>query len=178
MATIPPERWLPIRGWERYEVSDLGRVRSLRHKWGPRLVPLVLKPKFAARDGYPRVTLYCGSPRTPVTRLVHHLVLQAFAGPCPDGMEARHGPGGRQDARLVNLCWGTHSDNVGADRVRDGTINRGERHPLAQLTAADVAAIRSRPGEPRRALAAEFGTSPGNIGHILRGESWSYPVSE
>jgi hypothetical protein len=62
--------------------------------------------------------------------------------------------------------------------VRDGTINRGERHPLAKLTAADVAAIRSRAGESRRVLAAEFGVSTANIGHILRGESWSYPASE
>ena len=30
-----PEHWLPVRGWEGlYEVSDLGRVRSLGRKGG------------------------------------------------------------------------------------------------------------------------------------------------
>jgi hypothetical protein len=180
MATIPPERWLPVPGWERYEVSDLGRVRSLRHKWGPRPSPLLLKPKIAARDGYPRVSLYCGSPRSPVTRLVHHLVLLAFVGPCPEGQEAGHGPGGRTDTRLVNLCWGTHSDNVGADRVRDGTINRGERHGMAKLTSADVAELRCRgaAGESQRGLANEFGVRRQTVNRIINGKSWSYSTGE
>ena len=39
-ATIPdePERWLPVPGWEGlYEVSDLGRVRSLPRPRRPKM---------------------------------------------------------------------------------------------------------------------------------------------
>lgn len=53
-----PEQWLPVPGWEGlYEVSDLGRVRSLRRKGGRNrwyggkvLVPYLNK-------GYPTVPL-------------------------------------------------------------------------------------------------------------------------
>jgi hypothetical protein len=175
MSTIP-ERWLPVTGWEcRYEVSDLGRVRSLRHHYGPRTVPRTLKWKFDGK-GYPRVTLYSGSPRTPRDRAVHHLVLEAFVGPCPEDMEARHGPGGRTDARLVNLCWGTRTDNNTADKLRDGTDNRGERHGNAKLTAEAVITIRRRAaaGELQKVLAREFGVARQTISTVVLKRSWAH----
>src|SRR5262249_4354731 len=43
---------------------------------------------------------------------VHRLVLEAFVGPCPPGMEARHVNGIKTDNRLVNLQWGTHRQNM------------------------------------------------------------------
>lgn len=43
---------------------------------------------------------------------VHRLVLTAFVGPCPDGMECLHGEGGALDNRLTNLRWGTKSENM------------------------------------------------------------------
>jgi NUMOD4 motif len=87
-----PERWLPVPGWERlYEVSDLGRVRSLPRKGGNNrwyggkvLVPYPHK-------GYPVVPLCRGGQRT--MRAIHQLVLEAFAGPCPPGMQACHNNG-------------------------------------------------------------------------------------
>lgn len=52
----------------------------------------------------------------------------------------------------------------------------GERRPQARLTAEQVIAIRQRhaAGESRPALAAEFGTSNANIGHILNGNTWRH----
>lgn len=180
MTTITPERWLPVPGWEqRYEVSDMGRVCSLWHRWGPRDIPLLLKPKTACADGKSRVVLCRGRAGKPVTRLVHHLVLEAFVGPRPDGEEARHGPGGARDNRLANLCWGTHSENVGADRVRDGTANRGERHGMARLTAANATEIRRRHagGDAPRLLAEEFGVDRSTISNIVTGKAWAHLLS-
>src|ERR1700739_1529662 len=37
-------------------------------------------------------------------------------------MEACHGPGGKTDNRLSNLRWATRSENLGADKRRDGTM--------------------------------------------------------
>lgn len=51
---------------------------------------------------------------------VHVLVAAAFLGPRPDGMDIRHGPGGRLDNSPENLCYGTRKDNV-QDSVTDGT---------------------------------------------------------
>lgn len=169
------ECWLPVPGWEGlYEVSDLGRVRSLprrgTHKnrlYGGKL----LKPSVNAYGYY--VVGLCRD-RTMLLRFVHRLVLSAFAGPCPDGMEARHGPGGSLDNRLANLCWGTPSDNQ-MDRVRDGTTNRGERSANAKLTQEIVEECRRRfaAGESQSALAREFGVVVSTMHEAIRGITWT-----
>src|SRR5690606_17793610 len=58
-----------------------------------------------------------GSQSSP---LVHRLVLKAFDGPPPRGHEALHANGVRDDNRLENLSWGTHSENQ-LDQVDHGT---------------------------------------------------------
>lgn len=117
------EMWKPVVGWEGlYEVSNHGRVRSLdrtiQTKRGPwRYKGKVLSPGVN-RHGYPMVHLKNASSKKMAK--VHRLVLEAFVGPCPDGMEGCHNNGIRDDARLVNLRWDTHSANE-YDRRRHGT---------------------------------------------------------
>lgn len=109
------ERWLPVVGWDGYyEVSDLGNVRSVdrvitrsdgqERFWSGRQ----LQHGFN-RHGYPMVHLSRHS--SPITKKVHHLVLEAFVGPRPDGMEACHNNGDRSDPSLSNLRWDTPSAN-------------------------------------------------------------------
>lgn len=68
-------------------------------------------------------------------RYVHHLVLEAFVGPRPHGMQCRHINGNSLDNRLKNLAWGTPSED-NYDRVRHGTHQHSRRklckygHPL------------------------------------------------
>lgn len=52
--------------------------------------------------------------------LIHRLVLSAFVGPCPDGMEGCHSDGNPKNNALENLRWDTPSANA-RDRVRHGT---------------------------------------------------------
>ena len=114
------ENWKPIPGFEgHYEVSDHGQIRSLDRpgRDGRRLAGRVMRQSTSAA-GYRRVNLV--REGTHFTQLVHRAVLLAFVGPCPDGMEACHGPSGPADNRLSNLRWGTHSDN-NLDRVAYGT---------------------------------------------------------
>ena len=78
------------------------------------------------------------------TRLVHQLVLEAFVGPKPPGCESRHLDGNRTNASLVNLVWGTRSENR-MDSARHGTLSalrRGEKAPAAKLSDADVVMMR------------------------------------
>lgn len=106
------ERWLPVRGFPGYTVSDMGRVR------GPQKM-LSCNPTHA--DGRLRVVLYRRGKK--YTRLVYRLVLEAFVGPCPPGHEARHYPDNdRSNNRLSNLSWSTHLVNAN-DMVRHGTVN-------------------------------------------------------
>lgn len=52
--------------------------------------------------------------------LVHRLVAAAFLGPCPPGMQVRHGDGTRDNNQIGNLCYGSPRDNT-QDAMRDGT---------------------------------------------------------
>lgn len=116
------ERWLPVEGWP-YEVSDLGRVRTVPHtvtraNGSPYRVGSRILRHGTVKGGYQVVMLKDLDRKA--TRKVHHLVLEAFVGPRPDGTECLHGPGGPADNRLGNLRWGTRSENA-HDKKRDGT---------------------------------------------------------
>jgi hypothetical protein len=109
------------------------------------------------------------------SRLVHHLVMEAFVGTRPEGMECRHLNGVPHDNRLSNLKWGTPKENQ-ADRIGHGTSNRGSRHGMSKLTADQVRAIRrmSRSGATQPELASAFSVSETNIRHILSGRTWAH----
>ena len=115
-----PELWRDIPGYEgAYQVSSRGRVRSL-----PRVIPIydrrhqvsysrpcpgkILRQAVCDRAGHVSVHLgkYCrGIP-------VHQLVMLAFHGPPPPGMETMHLNGIPTDNRPENLRYGTHSENM------------------------------------------------------------------
>lgn len=169
----PPERWLPVPGYEgRYDVSDLGRVRSRKKDRRTASRGGVLKPGLNGA-GYLIVVLYRGRERWTVA--IHRLVLLAFVGPCPDGQEVRHGPNGRLDNRLSQLRYGTPCENY-EDQRRDGTARRGGQYAHAKLTDQIVLACRNRAaaGETSKSLAAEFGVAASTIQRIIRGQKWSY----
>lgn len=126
MDDAMPERWLPVVGYEGfYEVSDLGRVRSL-----PRLIVCrnghtrnwpgkVLSPYISPKDGYQRTPLSVNGVKTGPL-LVHRLVAEAFLGECPEGQEVRHLDGDPGNNVLTNLVYGTHAENM-QDMLRHGT---------------------------------------------------------
>jgi len=170
------EMWKPVLGYEGlYEVSDRGNVRGLLRSYKPRLRGDLLTPGLSS--GKLTVALYNRNdePRRK-TRLVHHLVLEAFAEPRPPGHEGCHGPGGPLDNRWPeNVYWATPSQNQ-QDRVRDGTSNRGERQWQSKLTAEIVTECRRRyaVGETQRALAAEFGVTGPTMSNAVTGETWTW----
>jgi len=117
------ETWRPILGYEgQYEVSDFGRVRGLsrRVRDGRRIEGRILKLDHSDKRGYLRAGLVSMDGRQR-KRLVHRLVLEAFAGPAPaNSPHCRHLNGDPSDCHLGNLKWGTVSENA-HDRVRHGT---------------------------------------------------------
>lgn len=137
VASLAGEVWKPVVGYDGiYEVSSLGRVKSLTrydasgHRRNGRLLAL------AHYQGYPFVNLNYTAGRygRNNTRRVHRLVLEAFVGPCPDGMECCHNNGIRDDNRVENLRWDTHAGNQ-ADKVAHGTIATPVRNDKKLLGA-------------------------------------------
>lgn len=152
------ETWRPIVGCL-YEVSDLGRVRSL-------VSGKVLKP-FKKRE-YRRVAIGGKS------MVVHRLVLEAFQGPCPPGHESGHIDGNPANNALTNLAWITKRENA-YHRLLHGTMLFGRRNPAARLDEDVVREIRAQAGRvSQRGLAARFGVGPSTIRRVLTGKRWSW----
>lgn len=116
------ERWMPIVGYEGYyEVSDLGRVRSLERIVSRGGAPMRVRERIRrcnkGKDGRIDVVLARGGVNR--TLLVHRLVLTTFVGPQPEGQEGCHWNGDASDNRLANLRWDTRSGNR-LDMIRHG----------------------------------------------------------
>ena len=127
------EEWLPIVDFSNYFVSNQGRVKSTKRKDKP----IILKPWLAR--GYPTVSL----SRDGVMHKfqVHTLVLNAFVGPCPEGMLCLHGDNNSTNNCISNLHWGTHAENM-KQMVDD---NRSHRHSQRQFTPEQIREIRASP---------------------------------
>lgn len=150
------EKWLPVVGYEgSYEVSDTGRVRSLdrvvrgrdgglRHIRGATLKPTT------KRRGHLAVSLHDDGRKS--NRLVHQLVLEAFAGPRPAKCVTLHADDNPQNNSISNLAWGSHSDNM-VDRVRNGKhhlANRTHCKRGHEFTPENTVSGRGRGGRKRR----------------------------
>lgn len=174
------EEWLPVIGYEgSYEVSNMGRVRSLDRVQTMKngvtrpFRGKMLTPCWSRSSPYPGV--YVSNDRRV---LVHHLVMAAFVGPRPEGHHVNHKNGIQQDNRLSNLEYVTVSENVlhayriGLSRAHP---KRGEDSPLSKLTAQQVRYIRSQRGKKsHRRLAEELGCSKGAVSHIMMGLNWKH----
>lgn len=109
------EEWRPVVGFEGlYEVSNLGRVRSLdrivkRVKTGQLFCRgQILKPLRLA-TGYSRVDL--AKNKKHFHKAIHRLVAEAFI-PNPEKKPyVNHINGERSDNRVLNLEWADNSDN-------------------------------------------------------------------
>ena len=176
------EEWRPVVGWEGlYEVSSLGRVRSLDHVnecyRSGRLVRRLFKGKIRRlhldKKGYPHVGLNKNGVGT--TKAVHILVAEAFLGPRPEGMQVAHGDGDSGNPRLSNLRWATQIENA-HDALIHGVRPMGERCGPSKLTWAEVNEIRRIGGSmTQAALAERFGVRQTTILSILLNRSWRDP---
>ena len=180
------ENWRPVLGWEGlYEVSDLGRVRSLardsqldslgRHRSWP---GVLLKP-VRHTDGYNMVSLWKNSLGG--QEFVHRLVAFAFLGsPLFSPAEVNHINGDKSDSRLANIEWVTpranklHARATGLWSLKNPS--RGEAHYRARLTEADVRSIRSRyaAGESTRAIAADLAVSLETVKAAAHRKTWRH----
>lgn len=107
---IVDEKWVDVPKTDGfYQISDYGRLRSRKSgEWKD----MTLSP---TNTGY--VCLNIQYPDGQRTRLVHHLVLEAFGYPRESVLnECRHLNGNPSDNRLKNLKWGSPKEN-GEDRI-------------------------------------------------------------
>lgn len=179
------ELWLPVAGFDGYDVSNLGQVRSWRtHRWmgygrggirARRETPLILKasPKDTGRL---HLTL-CTDDGKYVNRQVHLLVGRAFL-PNPNNLpQLNHKTGIYTDNRAANLEWISRQGNID-HAVEHGLWPHGERMAAAKLTDDGVREIRKRHalGETNLSISLDFNVSKTCIAQVVRGNTWRHVI--
>jgi hypothetical protein len=178
------EIWKPVVGYEGdYEVSSLGRVRSVKPRktrmipcrikkikhWGPR----IFKPQPQNVE-YLQVCLCKNNKKR--SRSIYRLVAEAFI-PNPDDKPCvNHINGVKSDNRLENLEWVTYKENT-AHAIRTGLweLRRGEENNKAKLTAEDVIQIRFlRKFMNCVKLAKLFNVHESNVAYIVNRVTWKH----
>jgi hypothetical protein len=181
-TTNPPEEWRALRHvsppelCSAYEVSNMGRVRSVDRlipsRWGlARTRGQMLRLKIND-GGY--LTIEMSYVRRRRNIAVHTLVLRAFVGLPEKGQVCRHLNGNRLDARLSNLAYGTHKENV-ADMHRHRRAAVGSANGSAKVTEAQVRTIRDdrANGMSLRAIARRHLISHSAAYNICAGITWA-----
>lgn len=126
------EQWKAITGFPLYEVSSEGRVRSWKkNRHGRAALPHALVLQLSRNTENGRWVAHLWHENNRRAAPVHRLVLETFVGPCPEGMEACHNDGNRNNNSLENLRWDTHSANL-MDRREHGTAPIGDKHWTAR----------------------------------------------
>jgi hypothetical protein len=179
---MPDEEWRDIAGYEgQYQVSNLGRVKSLDHATMHRGCPRrvwgkILKPVRC--HGY--LVVWLGRRQR---RFVHRLVAEAFLEPIPEGQLVHHLDADRTNARASNLAILSPSENQNRS-FATGTRPQphGEDHGRAILTDEMVRIIRREyirrnRTHGARALANRYGVSPTAIWMVIRGQTWRHLLS-
>jgi len=178
MATDNPiVEYREIQGYPGYRVGDDGSVWTewrtcpngrFRSTWRKMKTPLGTR-------GYPRLNLTSSIDGKLKAFRLHRLVLEAFNGPCPEGMEGRHLNGIKTDCSVANLAWGTQEQNRQDNHVL-GVYAGGSKHTQAKLTEDDVRAIRIRraAGESIKSLSLDYHVNASNISMIARRKSWKH----
>lgn len=171
------EEWRAVVGYEGfYEVSDLGRVRSLDRikRNGKRARGKILRTPLS--EGYPCCNLVRGGKQ--ILNRVHRLVAAAFVEkPSDEASTVNHKDFDRTNNRPDNLEWLSHGDNMrhahAANRCAGRRVyTRGKDY--RRLEADTVREIRRRyaSGETARSLCAAFDLSHPHVYRIVNRVVW------
>lgn len=174
---MPDEIWKDIVGYGgTYQVSSLGRVRSVSHvdSLGRVHTGKILSPQHRTKN-YLSVKLSynnCGKSHN-----IHRLVAEAFI-PNPNCLpQVNHKDENKENNAADNLEWCDSKYNINYGTRTDKC--RGENHWCAVLSEQDITNIRVNyiPCDKEyggKALARKYSVSTSTISYIVRGKTWKH----
>jgi hypothetical protein len=157
--------FVQIPGYPRYLIDENGTVVStVGGKWG------VLKPQKGP-NGYQIIALGHGN-----TFLIHRLVMLAWIG--PSDLIVNHKNGIKDDNRLENLEYVTHSENhrhAYRTGLRCGKGAPGEKNTKAKLSDVRAAQLLALKGTTTQTEAGKlFNVSQVAVSQLWLGKTWKH----
>lgn len=158
------EIWVKAFGDIRYEVSNMGRVKSYNKERKKKDFIFCYLNPIKNFKGYNMVNL--GGKQHKLSRLI----MKSFFG--DSNLQVNHINGIKNDDRLKNLEWNTPSENIN-HAYKNGLMNSGEAHYRSKLTKEDVIKIYKDP-RYQRTIAKDFNISQTNVNRIKRKIIWKH----
>ena len=171
------EIWRDIAGYEgSYQVSNMGRVRSLDRKDGRgnqiKGRMLILHKN---RNGYLQAAIF-SKGKTKLS-YVHRLVAQAFIPNAKQLKCVNHKDENKTNNIVDNLEWCDHKYNNNYGKLthefRSNNVS-GEKHPQSKLTKEQVLSIRElhKKGHSITNLSKQYGVCRQHIWEIIKQTKW------
>jgi HNH endonuclease/NUMOD4 motif len=166
--TLLLEYWKPVVGFENYYlISNTGKLWSVRKK--------LYRVGFDDTRGYLNVTLSLDDKT--YNRRIHRMVIEAFVGHRPTGLDINHIDGNKRNNRISNLEYVTRAENL-AHAFKLGLLTPVHQFKTGHIfnrtiTVDDVRRIRaSGGGKVLQALADELGLNICQLYKIRNGTRW------
>lgn len=138
----------------------------------------ILWPHRTTHDGY--AVIGVGNGRAYRSVYLSRVACEMRHGPPSEpALQAAHSCRHRNCINPRHLSWKTLKDNV-ADKLRDGTDNRGVKHWNAKLSEVDVLEIRRLRGLPQgerptyAEISEQFGIHKMHAYYVSKGEKWGH----
>lgn len=188
------EIWKDIEGFDNYQVSNFGNVKS-KGKYVPYIdgrsgkkcqrwaKPTVLKWTVGT-SGYPTTHIYNEVPERH-TVMIHRLVAKHFLDPVEGKDFVNHIDGDKTNNHISNLEWVTKSENTIHAMENKLLLNCGEDNKCSKLTLDEVKLIvelYNNQGKPKcwshEKLGKMFNVSGSTIGDTINGRKWKRALNE
>jgi len=158
------EIWKPVKDYDGfYEVSNLGRVRSISGKIR------ILNGNLSSMC---YIKVHFSKLKVKKFHLLHRLIAIAFIENPENKPCINHVNGVKTDNRVENLEWCTMKENI-IHAYKTGLINKkGEKSGRATITNEDAIAVYNSK-EKTAVLSKRYGLQPQQVNKIRSGHSWS-----
>jgi predicted DNA-binding protein YlxM (UPF0122 family) len=178
------EIWKSLNGivecGDYYEVSNMGRVRSLDKRVNSRNCSRLVKGQIMKgtpdKDGYFKVIFY--DKQNGKGYFVHRLVALAFIPNLENKLQVNHIDGNKQNCNLDNLEWVTSRENrIHAFKtgLQQGQI--GENSPVSLLTddkIMEIVSLYKTNNYSMDEIATLFDVNNATISNVINGKSWTH----
>jgi predicted XRE-type DNA-binding protein len=158
------EVWKKIEGFENYEVSNLGNVKSLNYKRS-NLSKLL---KYTNNNsGYRYVVLSKNNIQK--TFLIHRLVALSFLKNPQNKKCVNHKNEIKKDNNLENLEWATHSENSKYSLKTTKNKNVSENHwncKLSKLNIKEILNLINKGNISQKEIAKKYNVNQSTISDI------------